>query len=177
MSSASAVRRLRSALGTPTHLQAVLDVLRDGHVREQRIFLEYRVDVAAPGRQGRDVHAAEFDHAGGGLLESGDHAQHRGLSRPRGTEDREQLAVATARSAPSTATILLPNSFRTPTSSTCGSPTAAVTFTADCEPIVSEGMANRMNSCGWPQFIADFAVRVFARLPLPDCRFRARHAE
>ncbi len=80
-------------LGHATHLQAVLDVLRDGHVREQRIFLEHRVDVAAPGRQRRDVHAAEFDHAGGGLLESGDHAQHRGLSRPRGTEDREQLAV------------------------------------------------------------------------------------
>ena len=31
--------------------------------------------------------------ARGGLLEAGDHPQHRGLARSRGAEDREQLAV------------------------------------------------------------------------------------
>ena len=80
-------------LGHAAHLQAVLDVLRDGHVREQRVLLEHGVDVAALGGQASDVDAAEFDHAGGGLLESRDHAQDRGLSGTRGAKDREKFAV------------------------------------------------------------------------------------
>ncbi len=75
-------------------LQPVLDVLRDGHVGEQRVLLEHGVDVAAACRQGGDVDAAELDRPGGGLLESGDHAQHRRLAGTRGAEDREQFAVA-----------------------------------------------------------------------------------
>ena len=88
------MRRLRSALRHALDLQPVLDVLRDGHVREQGVLLEDGVDVAAACRQRGDVDAAEFDHAGGRLLEPRDHAQHRRLARARRAEDREQLAVA-----------------------------------------------------------------------------------
>ncbi len=41
------------------HLQPVADVLGDGHVREERVVLEDRVDVALERRQMRDLLAAE----------------------------------------------------------------------------------------------------------------------
>ena len=43
--------------------QAVLDVLAHGHVREQRVVLEDRVDVARVGRTAGDVGARELDAA------------------------------------------------------------------------------------------------------------------
>ena len=43
------------------HAQAVLDVLLHGHVREERVVLEDRVDVALERRHARDVVAAELD--------------------------------------------------------------------------------------------------------------------
>ena len=58
---ASASRRLRSAAPAchPLDPQAVGDVLQPRHVREQRVVLEHRVDVAVERRLGRDVMAAE----------------------------------------------------------------------------------------------------------------------
>ena len=43
------------------HAEPVLDVLLHGHVREERVVLEDRVDVAGVRRQLRDVLAAELD--------------------------------------------------------------------------------------------------------------------
>ena len=53
--------------------EPVADVLRDGHVREQRVVLEHGVDVPAIRRDARDGLAVEEDLARGGLLEAGDH--------------------------------------------------------------------------------------------------------
>ena len=51
----------RRALGAlhALHLQAVADVLGDGHVREERVVLEDGVHVARVRRAARDVLAAE----------------------------------------------------------------------------------------------------------------------
>ena len=49
-------------------------------MREQRVVLEDRVDVAVEGRVRRDVAAAEEDPARGRGLEAGDHPQHGGLA-------------------------------------------------------------------------------------------------
>ena len=73
--------------------QAVRDVVADRHVREQRVVLEHRVDVALERRHVRDVAAVEQDAAGGRQLEAGDHAQGRGLAAARRPEHREELAV------------------------------------------------------------------------------------
>ena len=93
MSSASPTRRSCVRPPDAAHPQSVSDVLRDRHVREQRIVLEDGADVAAVGRQVRDVDAAEPHVPAVGLLESGDHPQHGGLARPGRTEHREELAV------------------------------------------------------------------------------------
>ena len=87
--SASAALGLRDA----SDLHAVLDVLRHRHVRKQCVLLEHGVDVPEAGGQPGDVHAAEPDDAGGGLFESGDHAQHGGLARPRRAQDGEEFTI------------------------------------------------------------------------------------
>ena len=76
------------------HLQAVLDVLLHGEVREQRVVLEDGVDVAVVGRRARDVLSAEQHRTARRQFEPGDHAQHGGLARPRRPEQREELALA-----------------------------------------------------------------------------------
>jgi hypothetical protein len=68
-------------LGDLLDLEAVLDVLLHRHVREQRVVLEDRVDVALEGWLLGHVDAGELDGAGRGQLEAGDHAQDRGLAR------------------------------------------------------------------------------------------------
>ena len=80
-------------LGHAADLHAVLDVLGDGHVREECVLLEDGVDVTASRREFGDVDTAELDGARGGLFEAGDHPEHGGLARPGGAEDREQFAV------------------------------------------------------------------------------------
>jgi hypothetical protein len=75
------------------HGQAVLDVLPDGQVREQRVVLEDRGDVALERRRPGHVRAAERHRAGGRRLEAGDHAQHRGLARAGRPQHGEELAV------------------------------------------------------------------------------------
>ena len=142
MSSASAVRRRRSALRHAANLQPVLHVLRRRHVREQRVFLEDGVDVAAACRQRSDVGAAELDRPGGGLARirrscaapsSCPNPMGRGSRTVRRPRQRGLRPRRRRRS---------PKSFRTPISSICGSSTAAVIFASKCELTVPEGMAH-----------------------------------
>ena len=74
-------------------LETECDVLVDGHVREQRVALEHRVDVALVGRQADHVAVAEVDRTRRRLLESADHPQGRRLAAPRRPEQREERAV------------------------------------------------------------------------------------
>jgi hypothetical protein len=62
-------------------------------VREQRVVLEDRVDVARVGRAPGDVGAGELDAAAVGQLEARDQAQRRRLARPGRPEQREELAA------------------------------------------------------------------------------------
>ncbi|MEA2389806.1 MAG: putative spermidine/putrescine transport system ATP-binding protein, partial [Thermoleophilaceae bacterium] len=82
---ASGAFRLRDS----SHAQAVADVLRDAHVREQRVVLEDRVHVAVERRELRHVAAVQRDGARRRELEAGDHAQHCRLARPGRPEHRE----------------------------------------------------------------------------------------
>ena len=80
-------------LGDALDAQAVLDVLLHGHVREERVVLEHRVDVALVGRAIRHILPAEQHAAARGPFEARDHAQTRGLARPGRPEQREELAA------------------------------------------------------------------------------------
>jgi hypothetical protein len=62
-------------------------------VREQRVVLENRVDVAVERGLGGDVLAGEVDRPSGDLFESRDESQHRCLARTRRPQHREELAV------------------------------------------------------------------------------------
>ena len=62
-------------------------------MREQRVVLEDRVDVARVGRAGGDVGAGELDAARVGQLEAGDQPQRRRLARARRPEQREELSA------------------------------------------------------------------------------------
>ena len=87
-------RFLTSASGDLLAAQPEGDVLVDRQVREQRVVLEDRVDVALVGRQPGDVLALELDRALGRLLEAADHPQRRGLAAAARAEEAEELAVA-----------------------------------------------------------------------------------
>ena len=69
------------------------DVLEDRQVREERVVLEDRVDVALVRRQPRHVLALELDQPGGRLLEAADHPQRRRLAAAGRAEEAEELAV------------------------------------------------------------------------------------
>jgi hypothetical protein len=77
----------------PSTPQAERDVLVDVEVREQRVALEHRVDVALVGRQAGDVAAAQVHGAVAGFLEPADHAERRGLPAARGAQHAEELAL------------------------------------------------------------------------------------
>ncbi|MNN47592.1 hypothetical protein D3C81_1620200 [compost metagenome] len=62
-------------------------------MREQRVVLEHRVDVALVGRQSGGFLAMDADGAGGRLLEAGDQAQAGGLAGTGRAEHGEELAV------------------------------------------------------------------------------------
>ena len=87
----------RSPRPTLLDLEAVGDVVEHGHVREQRVVLEDRVDVALERRPPRDVDAAELDAPAVGQLEAGDQPQRRRLARAGRPEHREELARARRR--------------------------------------------------------------------------------
>ena len=78
-------------LGHVPDPQAVFDVLRDRHVREERIVLEHRVDV--PGVWGDPCHvaAAELDPPAVRAFEPRDQSQQSGLPRPGRAEQREEF--------------------------------------------------------------------------------------
>jgi hypothetical protein len=79
------------------HRQAVGDVLRDGHVRPQRIRLEHDPDAALlrrhlPFGRGHD-RIADQDPPRVRTVESRDLPQHRGLAAARRPEDGDELAI------------------------------------------------------------------------------------
>ena len=77
--------------------QAVDDVLGDRHVRPQRVALEDHRHLALLGRQRarrrRHQAVADMDLAVGGLEETGDQPQRRGLAAARGAQQADQLPV------------------------------------------------------------------------------------
>src|SRR5690606_10988919 len=73
--------------------QTVSDVLRNAHIREQRIVLKHGVDVAVIGRQTRYIGAAKLDMPAIRLLEPGNEAQGRRLAGTRWPEHGEELAA------------------------------------------------------------------------------------
>ena len=75
-------------------LRAERHVLRDGHVREQRVGLEHHVRVAFVGRQARGVRTVHQDPALGRGLEAGEHPQRRRLAAPARPQQREELPAS-----------------------------------------------------------------------------------
>ena len=76
----------------PFPAQPIGDVVRDAHVREERVGLEHQVDRPLVGRQVGDVGTVEQDAAAIGTLESRQHPHQRGLAAAGGAEQREELA-------------------------------------------------------------------------------------
>src|SRR5690606_10257213 len=68
------------------------DVLRDRHVREERVVLEDHAEVAAVRRQRRDVAPAQPDGSRGDVGEARDHVERGGLARAARPEQGEELA-------------------------------------------------------------------------------------
>ncbi len=77
----------------PPHLERERQVLAHAHVREQRVVLEHHADAPPPGRHLAHGPAVDADRARGRLLEAGEHHQARGLARPGGAEQGEELAL------------------------------------------------------------------------------------
>ncbi len=75
------------------YAQAIGDVVRDRHVREQRVVLEHRVDVPLVRRAIRDVGAVELHLACVGALEARDDPERRRLPGARRAEKREELSA------------------------------------------------------------------------------------
>ena len=73
--------------------ESEFDVLADGEMREQRVVLEDRADVALVRFQMLDGCVIEADFAGGRVLEAGDHSESCGLAAAGRSEEREELAV------------------------------------------------------------------------------------
>ncbi len=74
-------------------LERVLDVLRDVHVREQRVVLEHEADVARLHVEPGDVGAPDQDAPGRRLGEPGDGTQQRRLAGAGRAEERAELAA------------------------------------------------------------------------------------
>ncbi len=77
-----------------SELQAIADVLCDGHVRKQRIVLEDHPHAPSRRRQSRYVKAAQQHLPRRRRLEARDHLQQRRLARAAGPQQRQQLALA-----------------------------------------------------------------------------------
>ena len=79
--------------------RAVRDVLRDRHVRKERVLLEDEPDAAVLGREGdpgcgvEEHLAVEHDTTVLGPHEPCDRTQHGRLPRPRRTDQREGLTT------------------------------------------------------------------------------------
>ena len=88
----SPVRRVTSADGQLLHPQPERDVLGDGHVREQGVVLEDRVDVALVGRQVVDGPALDEQLARAHRDEPADEVEGRRLAAAGRPEEAEELA-------------------------------------------------------------------------------------
>ncbi len=75
-----------------SHPQPELDVLQDGHVREERIRLEHHADVALIDWGVRDIFAVDQDAPGSHELKPGQRAKHRGLAAAGRAEECDELA-------------------------------------------------------------------------------------
>ena len=73
-------------------LETERDVVRDRHVREERVALEDGVHVALVRREPDDVAVAEEDPAGRRVLEAADHPEGRRLAAAGRAEQREERA-------------------------------------------------------------------------------------
>jgi hypothetical protein len=82
------------ALLAPPDLEAEVDVLAGGHVREQRVRLEDHAHVPLVGRHAGDVLAVHDYPALVRPVEARDEAQRGRLAAPRGAEHRQELALA-----------------------------------------------------------------------------------
>ena len=80
-------------LGNLLHLEAVGDVVEDGHVRKQRVALEHGVHVALERLLIGHVGAGKQNLARRGLLKAGNHAQRRRLARAGRAQNRQELAL------------------------------------------------------------------------------------
>jgi len=74
------------------HLQAEAHVLRDRHVRKQRIALKDDAQAALVRLHIGDVAAVEHDAPARRLHETGDHLQRGGLAAARGAEQGDEFA-------------------------------------------------------------------------------------
>src|SRR3954447_13199387 len=79
------------AAGDSLDAEAVADVLRDRHVREEGVVLEHGVDVALVRGGARALAPAERDPPAVGALEARDQAERRRLAGTGGPEQREEL--------------------------------------------------------------------------------------
>ena len=74
-------------------LEAELDILADGHMREDRIVLEHHADVALGRIQIIDQRIVEIEFATLDGVEARDHAQQSRLAAARRTKQRKELAL------------------------------------------------------------------------------------
>src|SRR5580693_2117434 len=84
------------ALGSrhPPHFQAEGDVLRRGHVRKQRVTVEYDSQLTLGGRDCEQVAAFETNGAVRRIEKTRDHLQGRGLAAAGRAEQGDELAFA-----------------------------------------------------------------------------------
>src|SRR5262249_42567311 len=80
-------------LGDPAHAQAVADIGRHVHVREQRVVLKHDADLAPIRRDIRDPLAVDGDLAAVRHQKAGDEVEQRGLAAAGRPEQRYQLAA------------------------------------------------------------------------------------
>jgi hypothetical protein len=85
--------RVDVGLRDPAHPQGEREVLVDGHVRVERVVLEYHGDVAIARGDVVDDARPDPDRPRGHALQSGDHPQRRALPAARGPHEHEELAV------------------------------------------------------------------------------------
>ena len=92
------LRRLRDPLvdlgaRQPRDLEREGEVFAHVLVRVERVALENHGEVALRGGKAVDLPPADADGAAGRLVESGDEIERGGLAAPRGSDEREELAV------------------------------------------------------------------------------------
>ena len=93
IAAASRTRASISARGVPRSVKPEREILRDRHVRIQRVVLEHHRDVAIARRHVVDDALADRKRARRDRFEPGDHAQQRRLAAAGRPDQHEQLAV------------------------------------------------------------------------------------